>query len=107
MEEEIEKQKQEEEKRIDELIKIADEMGFRKGTRYKRTRILPDGRTIVEQETADHRAEHFITYSDERGITLHCGPSQGLIYSRGKFQVEITGFDREYAYKRIQCCNNH
>ena len=75
--------------KIKKLIEEADALGFKKGTFYIRTRKLEDGSIITHEEVADHRAEYFCTYDDDRGITLTCGPSQGLIYIRGKFDVAI------------------
>ena len=80
---------------IRSLIRQADDMGFKKGTHYKRTTVH-EGKTIVQEETAEHRAEYFHTYPDERGITLHCGMSQGLIFCGGKWIVEITGQTNYY-----------
>jgi len=79
----------EEQKKIRELIKEADKRGFKKGTFYIRKNILLNGQIITQEEVAEHRAEYFCTYPDERGITLFCGPSQGLIYCRGEWTVEI------------------
>lgn len=75
--------------RIKELIEEADRMGFKKGTFYVRTIKREDGKIIVQEEMADHRAELFHTYPDEKGISLTCGPAQGLIYIGGKWIVEI------------------
>lgn len=82
--------KEEEKIKIAKLIKKADKKGFKKGTLYRRTIRLEDEKIITQEECAEHRAEHFHTYSDERGITLYCGQSQGCIYIRGEW-VEIYG----------------
>jgi hypothetical protein len=84
----VESVKSSEEKEIEDLIKEADSRGFKKGTVYKRTVSLPNGEIITQEECAEHRAEHFHTYTDERGIALYCGNGQGCIYISGKW-VEI------------------
>ena len=82
--------KQEEKDAIAKLIKEADDRGFKKGTFYRQTRKQPDGTIITQENCAEHRADHFRTYPDERGITLYCGMSQGCIYAYGEW-AEIYG----------------
>jgi len=85
----IKKGTKEQREKIKELIEEADKKGFKKGTFYVRKQTLEDGKVIVQQEIADHRAELFHIYDDERGISLFCGPSQGLIYTKGEWIVSI------------------
>ncbi len=81
MDEQIRWEKEE----IENLIKEADRRGFKKGTKYRIIRNDDEGKVIVHEETAEHRAEHFHTYLDERGVTLYCGQSIGLIYNKGEW----------------------
>ena len=78
----------EQREKIKELIEEADKKGFKKGTFYVRKTLKAD-EVITQQEVADHRAELFHIYDDERGISLFCGPSQGLIYTKGEWIVSI------------------
>jgi len=78
----------EQRQKIRELLKEADDKGFKKGTFYIREEIY-NGKLITQEEQAAHRAELFHVYDDQRGITLTCGPSQGLIYKNGNWTVTI------------------
>lgn len=82
--------KQEEKDAIAKLIKEADDRGFKKGTLYRQTWPGRDGVFRTNENCAAHRAEHFYTYPDKRGITLYCGMSQGCIYAYGEW-AEIYG----------------